>query len=205
MPTRNMLRTGLAGRTTATLLAASLLGGCAATTTVEFSGQRPASPVCQGPTESIAAVVLWGPNWRPDQKDVTERTRAAEQGITQFFAAPGCFARTELRRLPLGTLGTVEEAKAAAGASGIGAQRVVYVVVKELGPVVKLLSSPALIEGGTEVVLDVASYDLARGQHAQFTAYWRHGGGGVVKGVASLPTDMRSALGAALSGAAAQR
>jgi hypothetical protein len=34
----------------------------------------------------------------------------------------------------------------------------------ELGPVVKLLSSWALVEGGTEVVLDISGYDL---KHAQ--------------------------------------
>lgn len=193
------------GRAMATLFAAVALCGCAATTTVEFAGQRPAVPVCQGTTGSVAALVLWGPNWRADQKDISERQRAAEQGITQFFAARDCFARTELRHLPVGTLGSVKEAKAAAATSGIGAQHVVYVVVRELGPVVKLLSSQALIEGGTEVVLDVAAYDLARGELAHFTVHWRHGGGGVVKGVASLPQDMRSALAAALGASAAPR
>lgn len=175
-----------------------VLCGCAATTSVEFAGQRPAVPVCRGATAPVSAVVVWGPNWRTDQKDEGAREQAAERGIADFFATQDCFARTQVRRLAAGTLGSLDEAKAAAAASGIDAQRVVYVVVKELGPVVKLLSSAALIEGGTEVVLDVAVYDLARGQQGQFTTHWRHGGAGVVKGVASLPGDMRAALAAAL-------
>jgi uncharacterized membrane protein len=174
------------------------LCGCAATTYVEFAGQRPAAPVCQGAAAPVPTMVVWGPNWRPDQKDIGAREQAAERGIADFFATQDCFARTQVQRLLTGTLGSLDEAKAAAAASGIGAQRVVYVVVKELGPVVKLLSSAALIEGGTEVVLDVAVYDLARGQQGRFTTHWRHGGGGVVKGVASLPDDMRAALAAAL-------
>lgn len=174
------------------------LCGCAATTSVEFAGQRPAAPVCQGAAAPVSAMVVWGPNWRPDQKDVGAREQAAERGIAAFFATQHCFARTQVQRLATGTLGSADEAKAAAAASGIDAQRVVYVVVRELGPVVKLLSSAALIEGGTEVVLDVAVYDLDRGQQGRFTTRWRHGGGGVVKGVASLPDDMQAALAAAL-------
>lgn len=176
-----------------------VLCGCAATMSVEFAGQRPVAPVCQGANAPLSAVVFWGPNWRPDQKDVGAREQAAERGIADFFATQDCFARTQVQRLASGTLGSLDEAKAALAASGIGAQRVVYVVVRELGPVVKLLSSVALIQGGTEVVLDVAIYDPARGQQARFTTHWRHGGAGVVKGVASLPGDMRAALATALS------
>lgn len=175
-----------------------VLCGCAATTSVEFAGQRPASPVCQGANAPLSAVVVWGPNWRPDQKDVGAREQAAERGIADFFATQDCFARTQVERLASGTLGSFDEAKAVAAASGFGAQRVVYVVVKELGPVVKLLSSAALIEGGTEVVLDVAIYDPARGPQGRFTTHWRHGGAGVIKGVASLQGDMRAALATAL-------
>jgi len=175
-----------------------VLCGCAATTSVEFAGQRPAAPVCQGAGAPLSAVVVWGPIWRPDQKDVGAREQAAELGIADFFATQDCFARTQVQRLATGTLGSLDEAKAAAAASGIGAQRVVYVVVKELGPVVKLLSSAALIEGGTEVVLDVAVYDPALGQQGRFTTHWRHAGAGVVKGVVSLPGDMRAALASAL-------
>jgi uncharacterized membrane protein len=175
-----------------------VLCGCAATTSVEFAGQRPAAPVCQGANAPLSAVVVWGPNWRPDQKDVGAREQAAERGIADFFATQDCFARTQVQRLARGTLGSLDEANAAAAASGIGAQRVVYIVVKELGPVVKLLSSAALIEGGTEVVLDVAIYDPAHGQQGRFTTHWRHGGAGVVKGAASLPGDMRTALATAL-------
>lgn len=209
MLTRNPGRAGPVGRaalsrsacvqvSTALALAALLaLGGCA-TTSVDISGQRPASPICQPAGNPVAALVLWGPNWRADQKDATAREQAAEQGLTQFFAKPDCFASTDVRRLPKGALGSLDEAKAAAASTPAGTHHVVYVVVRELGPVVKLLSSAALIEGGTEVVLDIAAYDLADSRQARFTVHWRNGGGGVIRGVASLPQDMQSALAAAL-------
>lgn len=42
--------------------------------------------------------------------------------------------------------------------------RVLVVTVRELGPIVKLLGSAALIEGGTEVVLDLTALDATRGR-----------------------------------------
>jgi len=72
---------------------------------------------------------------------------------------------------------------------------VVTITVRELGPVVKLLSSASLVEGGTEVVLQITARSLAPARAAQaFTVHWRNGGPGVVKGVASLPSDMSAAL-----------
>jgi hypothetical protein len=76
-------------------------------------------------------------------------------------------------------------------------------VVRELGPVLRIGASPALIEGGTEVLLDVTVYLKGRPASPQrFTAHWMHGGAGVVKGVASLPDDMVAALKASLQPAA---
>lgn len=188
------------------VLAAALIGGCAATS-VDFPGGRPQAPFCQASGEALSAAVVWGPQWRPDQKDVPAREQAAEEGLAQFFATPTCFARARVYRRPGGSLGSVEEARAAsaaaaAGADARGVDRVLFIVVRELGPVVKLLSSLALVEGGTEVVLDVASYDLARGGERRSSVHWRHGGAGVVKGVASLPQDMQAALAALLAPAA---
>ncbi|MEK6786594.1 MAG: hypothetical protein AABY61_14045 [Nitrospirota bacterium] len=68
-------------------------------------------------------------------------------------------------------------------------------MLHELGPVIKLLSSLALVEGGTEVVLQVAEYiPPAEALNRTFTVHWRNGGPGVVKGVATLPKDMQAAL-----------
>ena len=187
------------------VLAAALIGGCAATS-VDFPGGRPQAPFCQSGGEALSAAVVWGPQWRPDQKDVPAREQAAEEGLAQFFATPTCFARARVYRRPGGSLGSVEEARAAsaaaaAGADARGVDRVLFIVVRELGPVVKLLSSAALVDGGTEVVLDIAEYRPGqRAPQRQFSIRWANGGPGVVKGVQTLPDDLVAALKAALAG-----
>jgi hypothetical protein len=60
--------------------------------------------------------------------------------------------------------------------------------------VVKLLSSLAFIEGGTEVVFQVAEYVLPEETLTRtFTVHWQNGGPGVIKDIASLPRDMHAA------------
>jgi hypothetical protein len=73
--------------------------------------------------------------------------------------------------------------------------KVIAITLRELGPVIKLLSSPVLIDGGTEVMLQVAEY-ISPGdvQTRAFTVRWQNGGPGVIKGVATLPQDMQAAL-----------
>jgi hypothetical protein len=169
----------------------TLLAACASTT-VTFSPTAPA-PVCD---PKAAALVLWAPQWRADQKDVAAREAAASEGIGRFFAESRCFARTEVRRVDGVAAADVAAAQAAAGGS---IDTVVTLAVRELGPVVKLLSSAALVEGGTEVVVQVTTrVPRAPAPAREFTAHWRDGGPGVVKGVASLPADLTAALRAAL-------
>lgn len=73
------------------------------------------------------------------------------------------------------------------------------IAVRELGPVVRLLSSAALVEGSTHVVLDVTEYSPpASTNPREFSVNWQNGGPGVIKGVSSLPADMEAALAAAL-------
>lgn len=92
------------------------------------------------------------------------------------------------------------------GAANAQFNAVVTVAVRELGPVVKLLSSASLIEGGTEVVLQVTARRLqSSSQPREFTVHWRHGGPGVVNGVASLPGDMSAALRSGLQPATARQ
>ena len=169
------------------LFAGCLLAGCASTTTTV--SPSPQAPVCD---RHAAALVLWSPQWRPDQKDVAAREEATAAGLRSFLAGSGCFAQAELRRVGSLAPAAVSAAQAAAGAPF---QVVVTVAVRELGPVVKLLSSTALVEGGTEVVLDVTARPAQSASPPRaFTVHWRHGGAGVVKGVASLPDDMGAAL-----------
>ncbi len=180
------------------LLLAAVASGCASTTVTVTPSPQP--PVCDG---AVAALVLWAPQWRPDQKDVAQREEAASAGLASFLATSGCFARAETRRL--GDLSAASVAAQIASASG-PFSRVVVIAVRELGPVVQLLSSAALVEGGTEVVLQVSSRALPEGSPARdFTVHWRHGGPGVVKGVASLPADMQAALAAGLQPGTAMR
>lgn len=177
-------------------LCALLLAACASTN-VTLS-PSPQAPVCD---RSASALVLWAPQWRPDQKDVAAREEAAASGLSSFFASSGCFARTELRRVS-SLSPSVVNTTLAASAGQFSA--VVTIAVRELGPVVKLLSSASLVEGGTEAVLQVSSNRLQpSSQPREFTIHWRHGGPGVVKGVASLPSDMSAALRSGLQPATA--
>lgn len=173
------------------LSACAILGGCASTAIT--LDPAPQAPVCTG---SATALVVWATHWRPDQKDVTAREEAAASGLKDFFATSRCFARAEIRRVKDLSPTAVQ---AALGSTREPVTRVVGVEVRELGPVVKLLSSAAVLEGGTEVVLRIAEYTPASAvQVRQFVVHWTNGGPGVVKGVASLPGDMQSALKAGL-------
>ena len=174
----------------ASLVAAALLGACAGTATTQVTLTPPdQAPVCQ-PQAALKASVFWRIQWRADQKDVPEREAAAAQGIQRFFADGGCFASATVAR-------TAENGSAFDVPAG--ADRIVVLTVRELGPVVRLLSSAALVEGGTEVVVDVAVHRPgAREPRQQFSIRWQEGGPGVVKGVQTLPADMTAALKAGL-------
>jgi hypothetical protein len=173
------------------LSACALIAGCASTTVT--LQPAPQAPVCAA---SATALVVWAPHWRSDQKDVAAREEAAAAGLEDFLARSGCFARSELRRLTDLTPATV---RAQIGSLRDPLARVVGVEVRELGPIVKLLSSAALIEGGTQAVLRIIEYSPeSAAEVRQFTVHWQSGGPGVVKGVASLPGDMQAALRAGL-------
>lgn len=177
-------------------LFSALLAACASTAVTLTPS--PQAPVCDG---GATALVLWAPQWRPEQKDVAAREEAAASGLSTFFAGSGCFARAELRRASNLSAATVASELAS---SGNRFNSVVTISVRELGPVVRLLSSAALVEGGTEVVLQVGtSSPRPSDQSREFTVHWRNGGPGVVKGVASLASDMSAALRSGLQPATA--
>jgi hypothetical protein len=177
-------------------LCALFLSACASTQVILSPSPQP--PVCDS---SAVALVLWAPQWRPDQKDVASREASAAAGLSSFFTGAGCFARTELRRVNSLSPSVVN---AELGGSNAQFNTVVTVAVRELGPVVKLLSSASLVEGGTEVVLQVTARRLpSSSPPREFTVHWRHGGPGVVKGVTSLPGDMSAALRSGLQPATA--
>jgi hypothetical protein len=168
------------------LCSASLVG-CATTTATLHP--TPQAPLCDA---TANALIVWAPQWRKDQKEVPAREEAAAAGLRRFVSTANCFAKAELRR--------VDSVAPSAVYAELGkTQRpfavVMGVEVQELGPVVKLLSSVALVEGGTEVVLRLAAFDASTAvEQRQFTVHWQSGGAGVVKGTATLPNDMLAAL-----------
>ena len=170
-----------------------LLSGCA-TTRVDIAPSKPVN-LCQSIGREETALVLWRTQWRPDQKDVLERVQAADAGIRRFFTTSTCYTRASVRRVD-----TVAEPQLSADLMAREAQADVLVALKimELGPVVKILASPSLVEGGTEVVFDLSVQRRGVPQGAgDYTVHWTNGGPGVVRGTGSLPDDMHDALAAA--------
>jgi hypothetical protein len=175
-------------RKAATIITGALLSACAATTTVTVTPPNQVA-ICH-PHSGLKVAVLWRTDWRPNQKDIPEREAAATLGIANYFADPGCFLSTTVARMDTACTKT---------AVPHGSDLLLVLTVRELGPTVRLLSSAALVEGGTEVVVDVAQYIPGRIEpDRQFSIHWRNGGPGVVKGVQSLPADMTAALRAGL-------
>ena len=174
-------------------LAALLLAisGCASTTT-SLLIPSPQAPVCRG---TAKAKIIWVTNWRLDQKDTSAREAAASEGISQFFERSACFLSASVHRLPQYSAASVQAAVADAATRY---EKVVMLVVRELGPTLKLGASLALVEGGTEVVFEVSEYMPVGPEPRTFSVQWRSGGPGVVKGVATLPQDMQAALASGL-------
>lgn len=173
--------------------------GCASTSTkVNYTGEAPTRAICQSGNESLSALVLWETQWRPDQKDVPQRELAFQQGLQHFFTQSGCFSAYELMRLPSNKNSqspNFAELLTQASSMKPKLNRVIVVTVSELGPVVKLLSSAALVEGATQVVFDLVATNIdAAAPIANFRLSWENGGSLVLKGVDSLPQDVSAAM-----------
>ena len=68
-------------------------------------------------------------------------------------------------------------------------------IVGRRSPLIKLFTSLALIDGGTEVVLQVSEYIQPGGiETRSFTVHWQNGGPSVIKSTAYLQQDMQDAL-----------
>ena len=145
----------------------------------------------------MAVAVLWGPSWRPDQKEPPLREAAALQGIQQFFATQRCLTDVAIQRITipaqnarLSDAALLDMAKALAPHT----DKVVLIVVRELGPRLRI-GLPTLVEGGTEVMVEVRVVDARRRMsEAQVQAHWQKGGPFYVKGVKTLDQDMQAAL-----------
>lgn len=187
------------------LVALAFLTGCASTT-VETTGSPPRQALCQADKPALSTVVYWRTQWRPDQKEPRLREAAALRGIEDFLKSAGCLAVSGVHRLPAEKpLPTNEELLRLAADSPPVPERILLVVVRELGPRLTI-GIPAIVEGGTEVLIDVrllapkGSESLANAQMR-----WRNGGAFVIKGVKTLDRDMSAALEALLMQGSAAR
>ena len=187
-------------RIVATILLVALTA--CASTTFETAGSSPKQALCESKDTHLSALVLWGTHWRADQKDIPQREVSAQQGIEEFFAKSGCYSQVQVLRNVEGRPAielSENEIHQLALATSIKPSKLLIIVVRELGPTVKLLSSAALVEGGTEVTLDIQAKNINQQETlADFTAHWKNGGPGVIKGVKNLAEDMRTALQTAL-------
>jgi hypothetical protein len=180
------------------LLAVTLALGACASTDVQVSGQTLAQPLCGAGAAPAGVSVLWGPMWRPDQKEPPLREAAALKGIQAFFGAQPCISPLQIHRVdipPTYAQLSGPALMALARAQGADADRVILLVVRELGPKL-FIGLPTLIEGGTEVVLETLVADRSNPKPlAQVQAHWFKGGPFYIKGVKSLDQDMHTVLG----------
>lgn len=182
-----------------TLLLVAVLAGCASTK-VSVTGpdaKQKRFPLCAKDAPESSIAVVWGTQWRADQKEPLLREEAAQRGLVSYFSALPCGPALSLTRLPtpFAVAGlTAQQAFAKLPGLAKPANQVVLISVRELGPKL-LIGLPTLVEGGTEVVLDVMVLDAKRGiKLAEFTTHWQHGGPFYIKGVKSLDEDLVSAL-----------
>lgn len=177
------------------------LAGCA-TTNIETSGTTLKQPLCDADSAAGTVSVVWASKWRVDQKEPPLREAAALRGIETFFASQPCFKQGGFRRIDLPLAGDdLSDAQliSLARSKSSAPDKIVLIVVRELGP--KLwVGLPKLIEGGTEVVLDIK---VATGANSSLLAnlhtHWQKGGAFYIKGVKTLDQDMQAALQQALT------
>jgi hypothetical protein len=189
------------------IICACTLVGCASTK-IETSGSSLREPLCQAGAEKVSVLVYWRPQWRPDQKAPPLREAAALRGIEDFFASSRCVATVDIRRLP-GELSvdvpSDEQLLRLSAATAPSPDRVLLIVVRELGPKL-VIGIPVLIEGGTEVVIDVRVLNVHTSKSmANVRTHWQNGGTFVIKGVKTLDQDMSAALRTTLMPAAASQ
>ncbi|MDD2700976.1 MAG: hypothetical protein PHH36_07015 [Sideroxydans sp.] len=175
---------------------ACALTGCA-TTTIETSGSRLQNPLCIEGAASLPVSIYWYPQWRADQKEPPLREALAQKGIERFIGRHACLTVKELKRLPAGAE-TDSDQTLLQQARQAGADHVVRIVVRELGPKLQI-GIPVILKGGTEVVIEVRVLNAATaGALADMRTHWARGGTFIVKGLWTLEEDMSAALEASL-------
>jgi hypothetical protein len=182
-----------------TLICASfllVLAGCA-TTTIETSGMRLQRSLCIDGTDSLPVAIYWRTQWRADQKEPQVREELAQKGIKRFIERHACLNVKEFEFLSAGPE-QYSNQTLVQQATQAGADQIVLVVVRELGPKL-LIGVPYIVKGGTEVVIEVRVLSAATSAPmAEMRTHWENGGTFVVKGLWTLEEDMSAALEASL-------
>jgi hypothetical protein len=94
---------------------------------------------------------------------------------------------------------TDEQVRALAATEVLPPDRVLVVIVRELGPVIQILGPVAAFGGGTEVVLELQTRESWSGESIdKLKTHWHNGSYFVIKSTKTLPQDMKSAVQAAL-------
>jgi hypothetical protein len=153
--------------------------------------------LCIDGTDSLPVAIYWRAQWRTDQKEPPVREELAHNGIKRFIDRHACINVKEYRFLSGGpeqysnqTL--LQQARLA------GADQIILIVVRELGPKLQI-GVPVILKGGTEVVIEVRVLNTATSAPmADMRTHWENGGAFVVKGLWTLEKDMSAALEASL-------
>ncbi len=174
-----------------------LLALCScASTRIETTGS--ALPRCSADGKPAQAHVFWKTEWRSNQKDVEQREEAVLRAIEDFFRQPGCFSAVAISRLDSSDTAAAQDQALASAAAKTKSERIILITVHELGPVVRLCASPALVEGGTEALIGVRVLEPQGAVLADCRIHWQNGGPFAIKNTRTLREDMKSPLRAAL-------
>lgn len=184
--------------TFAVLISLSFVASCASTK-IEATGLLLKAPLCNADEPAIYTLVFWGPQWRVDQKEPQLREAAALRGIQDFLKRADCIKVTRIQRLSWGKeTPSNGELLRLASESTPEPDRVLLIVVHELGPRL-VIGIPAILEGATEVLIDVRVLNPRTSELLASTqTLWRSGGKFVIKGVKTLDQDISSALSSVL-------
>ncbi|MFC4424834.1 hypothetical protein [Deinococcus navajonensis] len=176
---------------------ALLLSGCA-TTRLSATGTPPGK-ICSTDHSQVPTTIFWTTYWRPDQKEPALREAAALHGMETFASGQPCLTTSRIQRLPLTSLLSEQEMLALTASLAPESRRSIIIVVRELGPMVRL-GFPVLVAGGTEVMMELLVLD-APGKKAVFhtRVHWEHGGPFYLRDTANLDKDMSAALCAAFN------
>lgn len=182
-----------------TSLLTLLLAACG-TTQISMHSVGANPPLCESVAREESALVLWGPAWRTDQKDIPMREQMAENAIRKFFANNTCYPNpTILRSLAGKNAATLSDAEVLKHAASLPNRfkKIILLRLEELGPVVTLNISPIPLVGATEVVFRTKVLNAGSAAlDADVSTHWKSTQPYLLKGVKTLEQDFQDALSA---------